>query len=399
MQISYRKRGTKWEYRFEIAKLDNKRTFITKCGFTTKKAAVEAGQKAWEEYHDSGQNFKPTELSVSDYLKYWIENYCKTNLKDTTIKTYEKKIRLYIEPDIGKYYLKSLTPSVLQQLINKRFNEGLSRNTLSVLKGILSNSLAYAVEPCKFIKQNPMAFVKLPLKRAVPESPANKKDRRPVTDDEWEQIIERFPEGEPSHIPLVLAYRCGLRLGEVFGLTWEDIDFDNSTLSVSRQVQYSDSNKAWIITSPKYDSCRTISLDSNTLALLKRTKEKLQKAKDYYAEHYIQLCLEGNKISSHGEPINLVCTRDSGEYIQPRIMQHVGRVIHGKNNKNSAPISEDWDFHSLRHTHATKLLEAGVPYPLIQQRLGHTKISMTERYVHATTAMEDKLKSTLCDIF
>lgn len=389
-----------WEYRFEAAPINGHRQQISQAGFRTKKEAEEAGAAALAEYDNAGQTFIPSELSFSDYLDYWIEEYCITNLKESTVSSYKKKIRLYIKPVLGTYRLKSLSSSVLQNFINDKFNEGFSRNTLTCLKGMLTGSLDYAVEPCQFIRQNPAVFVKLPLKRAVPNVPTREKKKRPVTKDEWRQIMQRFPEGTSAHIPLVLAYHCGLRLGEVFGLAWSDIDFENQTLSVNRQVQESDSNR-WKFTPPKYDSYRTISVDKKTMNLLQREKERQLHFKKVYDEYYTELYNENNYLttSENENPIDLIMRRENGEYIQPRIIQHVGRVIHGKDKKNAVPISTDWDFHSLRHTHITTLSEAGVPLPLIQQRAGHTKIEMTEKYTHVTDSMEKNFKKQLALLY
>ena len=68
-------------------------------------------------------------------------------------------------------------------------------------------------------------------------------------------------------MPLLLAYRCGMRLGEIFGLMWNDIDFAKGILSVNRQVQ--NHNDKWYLENPKYDSFRTIELDDITLSELK----------------------------------------------------------------------------------------------------------------------------------
>ena len=92
--------------------------------------------------------------------------------------------------------------------------------------------------------------------------------------------------------------------------------------------------------------------------------------------------------------------RENGTYISPRTMQHVGRVIHGKaekkRNNDNLVISENWDFHSMRHTHATMLLEAGIPLAAIQERLGHTNIDMTEHYTaHVTDTMRKNLADTI----
>ena len=78
-------------------------------------------------------------------MDFCLENYCKNNLKPATIINYQKKIRLHIKPALVQYKLKALSPTVLQQFITDKFNDEYSRNTLSVIKGILSNSLSYAV--------------------------------------------------------------------------------------------------------------------------------------------------------------------------------------------------------------------------------------------------------------
>lgn len=406
-----RKKEANWEFRFQTASTNGKQSYYSESGFRTKKEAAEAGAKAQSEYLCSGQVFIPSEMSVADYFDYWIKSYCETNLKETSVEGYKKKIRLYIKPAIGHYYLNSISPSVLQDFINTEFNEGFSRNTLSSIKGILSGAFEYAVEPCRFISSNPCISVKLPLKRAIPDTPSRKKVKRPVTNEEWEQIMARFPEGESSHIPLVLAYRCGLRLGEVFGLMWEDIDFENSTLRVDRQVQKNNETKAWRFVPPKYDSYRTISLDQDTLSLLKREHDKQQRAKVYYDTHYTQLYVHDERDTGHfidsgfmskeisARPVHMIMSRDSGEYIQPRIIQHVGRIIHGTYKEGYPVISADWDFHSLRHTHATMLYENGVPLSVIQKRLGHTKIHMTEKYTHVTEKMENDLLEKLSTLY
>ena len=394
------KRGNYWQYRFEGAIVDGKRKWISKSGFRTKADALTAGAKAQAEYEDAGQTFKPSEMSVADYFDYWIDAYCKVNLKDTTVEGYQKKIRLYIKPAFGNYYLKSITPSIIQDFINDKFNEGFSRNTLVSIKALLSGAFDYAVEPCQFIKFNPATAVRMPSKRAEPNNPTRKKIKRPVTDEEWQKIMNRFPEGEPAHIPLTLAYTTGMRLGEIFGLQWEDIDFENNLITINRQVQRLEGEEYWSFTPPKYDSYRTIAVDHNTMQLLKREHDKQIKAKAYYDEYYIELYDDSGKLCTHGTHIvHMVMIRESGEYIQPRIMQHVGRIIHGVYNKNNPCISKDFDFHSLRITHASTLLSNGVPLPLIQERLGHTKIDMTEHYTKPTEKMKSDLLQTISKLY
>lgn len=402
--IYYRNRGTKakpnWQYRFEGAPINGKRKEISKCGFKTKADAVAAGTKAYNEYQSSGQVFKDSNTSYSDFLDYWIKEYCIVNLKSTTVEGYQKKIRLYIKPYLGMYRLTALTPVALQSFINDRFNEGFSRNTLTVIKGIISKSLNYAVTTMRLLQFNPMDCVKLPAPRAHSKVPTRKKDRDVVTPEQIRLIFERFPDGHPSHLPLLLAYRCGLRLGEVFALTWSDIDLKGHTIDINKQVQMIGETNLWTLTPPKYDSYRVIDIDSSVVDALSREAERQSKAQEFYAEFYQWNYLDkNNQLNSGAEDssiIQLIMVRENGTYITPRTMQHVGRVIHGKANGSDVAISENWDFHSMRHTHATMLLEAGIPLAAIQERLGHTNIDMTEHYTaHVTDSMRENLSAVL----
>ncbi|MCI2059132.1 MAG: site-specific integrase, partial [Oscillibacter sp.] len=145
----------------------------------------------------------------------------------------------------------------------------------------------------------------------------------------------------------------------------------------------------------------------DTALVLQREKDKQTRARAYYDDVYTQMTILNTAEDSImdegilstdpiGAPVYMVMTRENGEFIQPRILQHVGRIIHGTYKQDMPVISADWDFHSLRHTHATALLEAGVPLAIIQKRLGHTNIEMTEHYTdHVTETMERDFQSKL----
>lgn len=391
------KRGTKWRYRFQIASSDGKRKYESKSGFATQKEAYAEGVKAKAKYDSTGVIFHPKEMSFKDYLDYWIELYCEKNCSKTTIYSYQKRIRLYILPKLGKYSIHQLTPAALQEFMNNLVASGMSRNTITDIKGILSNSLSYAVLPLQYIESSPMIYVKVPKMKAVK---SNTKNHIFVEADVWQKVIERFPEGHTSHIPLMIGYHCGLRLGEVFGLCWKDIDFENKTLKVERQVQMDNDTKKWRLVPPKYNSCRILDLDDEIIELLQREQQRRTDAKRYYKEFYCTLYENNGYIDSSGEPIDLIMVRENGTYIQPRTMQHVMRVVHGKANKTDPAISEKFDFHSLRHTHATMLFQAGIPLPAIQKRLDHANLNITEIYTdHVTEQMNTQLKTTLNKMF
>ena len=387
-QVTCMKRGNFWQYRFEGAKIGGKRKRFTKGGFVTKKEAMQAGTKALAEYNNSGLSFVPSEISFSDYLDFWLNEYCQINLKDSSCLNYRKKIKNHIRPALGHYKLKSLSPIVLQAFLNEKFNTGYSRNTLVVLKSILSGCLTYAVEPLGLIQINPILMVKLPFSRAIAKTPTRKKERIIITQEKWKQIITRFPYGHSCHIPLLLAYRCGLRLGEAFAVTWEDVDFKNHTLSINKQVQ--NINGFWTFCNPKYDSFREIKLDDFILETLWKAKEQQERARLYYNEYYTHLYENhGHQLVTKGDDtskeIRLINVRENGTYVQPRVMQHCSRVIHYDMGYKS------FDFHSLRHTHTTMLLENGANIKDVQHRLGHKNIQVTlQIYAHLTEKMENR---------
>ncbi len=396
-EVTCMKRGKTWQYRFEGASINGKRQRFSKGGFPTKKEAQEAGNKAMAEYNNSGLSFVPSEISFSDYLDYWLKEYCQINLKEGTCEGYEKKINNHIRPALGKYRLKTLTPAILQQFINEKFNQGYSRNTLIDLKSLLSGSLSYATDTAKFIKTNPIHGVKIPSPRAKAQTPTRKKVREIVTPDQWRTIIQRFPYGHSCYIPLLLAYRCGLRLGEAFAIDIKrDIDLEKGTLAVNQQVQWL--NGHWTFTEPKYDSFRVIKLDRHMLAELIKVIDRQERAEVFYAEYYTHLYENSQRqiVTEQEEgcrEIHMLSVRENGTYVQPRVMAHCGRVIHYELG------FKNYDYHSLRHTHATMLIERGAYLKDVQDRLGHKDMRVTlEIYTHLTEKMQNQSIDILNDI-
>lgn len=384
------KRGNKWEYRFEVASVDGKRKFVQKSGFATKKDAIAVGTDAMNRYNGTGIIFQPSEIGFADFILEWLESI-KLTVKPTTYTNYQKKINNHIIPSLGRYKLKSITSPMLQKLINDMYENEYSRNSLSVVKGILSSSLDYAVEPMHYITSNPMSHVKLPSTR-IHTAKSRQSPHVYISKEDMEIIFQRFPEKSTAHIPLMLGYKCGLRLGEAFGLWWEDIDLDNKTISVKRQIQWKEKDKSdsssesyWYFTAPKYESYRTITIDDKLCDLLKREKARQEKAKAYYDDLYCHNYMDDtNRLNQEGRgsEINLLCLEECGKYSQPRIMQHTSAVI----NKT---LGIKFDFHSLRHTHCSMLLESGVKPKYVQERLGHKNIQVTLNiYQHLTDSMQ-----------
>lgn len=388
--VRTRKRGKYWEYEFDAAKVAGKRNRISKSGYKTKAEAVAAGAAAMAEYNSSGIKFIPSEMSYADFLDYWIESYCLITLKKTTLDNYKKRIKAHIKPSLGAYKLTSLTTAGLQKFINSKIDAQYSLNTLSVLRGILTGSLQYAVRQ-NMLKNNPAREIRIPTERSTESLQLRSAPHRYLPPDVIEKIFERFPEKHPSHIPLMLGYRCGLRLGEAFAITWDCVDLEKGQIYINKQVQWNPAEQWWFFTNPKFNSFRTIDLDNSLLELLRRERKRQDKDRAYYEDMYtvyyendVRGLVTSPDQASSANPIELMLVRQDGSYIQARTMQHASSVIHYELGV------KDFTFHSLRHTHATMLAEAGMPQKYTQQRLGHKDISVTLKYyTHLTDKMSE----------
>ena len=388
--VRTRKRGKYWEYEFDAAKVAGKRNRISKSGYKTKAEAVAAGAAAMAEYNSSGIKFIPSEMSYADFLDYWMESYCLITLKKTTLDNYKKRIKSHIKPSLGAYKLTSLTTAGLQKFINSKIDAQYSLNTLSVLRGILTGSLQYAVRQ-NMLKSNPAREIRIPTERSTESLQLRSAPHRYLPPDVIEKIFERFPEKHPSHIPLMLGYRCGLRLGEAFAITWDCVDLEKGQIYINKQVQWNPAEQWWFFTNPKFNSFRTIDLDNSLLELLRRERKRQDKDRAYYEDMYtvyyendVRGLVTSPDQASSATPIELMLVRQDGSYIQARTMQHASSVIHYELGV------KDFTFHSLRHTHATMLAEAGMPQKYTPQRLGHKDISVTLKYyTHLTDKMSE----------
>lgn len=415
-ELNVRKRGTKWEYRFESARIDGKRRQISKGGFRTKKECLEAGTNALNQYNQAGSVFEPSEISVADYLDYWFDNYCKVNLKYGTQVQYSHIIKKHLKPSLGKFKLKTLTPSTLQSYANGLRLDGYSKSYISGILTVMKTALSYAVEPMQYISVNPMLMIR------HPKVERQSKELSVVDPNIWLRIITRFPEGSRYYIPLMIGYHCGLRISETFALTWDDIDLEKRTLSVNKQVikrnfgadirkETGEKRKRlehsmWYLSTTKtLSSNRTVKFDSALYLALK--KEKIRQAEnemkygEYYTIHTLKMETDEKGrptmriVPSHKSDgsilprIRLICVTENGCYTSTDTFKCCCRTIHRE-------IYPGFSYHALRHTHATILIENGADVKNVQARLGHSSVTTTmQTYVHDTDKMTEHSISIL----
>ena len=396
-KVRTRQRGDSWYYSYELATIGGKRKRKEVGGFATEQEAYDAGIKDKVKYDDGAPSVERKSTSVSDYLDYWYDNYVKINLKYNTQYNYEKAIRLHLKPGLGKYKLQNLTPIIIQEWLNKKALDGYSHSSLDNMKKILTGALKYAVYPAQLITYNPAVGVTIPKI----ETPVQNTDEKVLSDEELKTLLKRFPNGSPYYIMLMIGYYTGLRIGETLGLTWDNIDLDKQTITVDHTLTRSFGQNGWYgFGTPKTrSSFREVPIGITLTNVLHKHKlwqsENELKYGSYYRYCYTQEERNGNKVLLHltcsekavpvlATKVSMVCTHPNGEFIKPASFSYVTNIA-----KRELGIS--FSYHSLRHTHATRLIENGANIKDVQKRLGHSSIDTTmDTYSHATQKMAEE---------
>lgn len=395
MEGHTRKRGDKWYYSFEAASVDGKRKRIERVGGRTKKEAEAALRIALQEYNNAGLFFEPKQISITDYMEYWMQNYVRIECKPNTQRIYGDIINRHINPYIGQYKLNSVTAQTLQQHMNQLYAKGLSKNYLSNIHGVLSGSFHYAVEPGHFIKENPMIYVKMP-KCAFKKIDT---DHKIINTKDFNCIIDRFPYGSQYHILLMICFYTGLRISECTGLTWDRVDLEKRNITIDRIIVKHE-DKKWYLETPKtYSSYRTVPIGETLLDTLRKHRKWQLENRIKYGQFYKQYYMN-SKNNIYGTDntfdnkttdalIDFICTQENGTHVNPDLSRYCSRVI-------NYDLGIQFNFHALRHTHATILIESGAHMKDVQKRLGHSRLATTmDTYVKAS----EKMSTETVDIF
>lgn len=367
MRGHVRKRGSKWCIVVDIGKDENgkrKQKWIS--GFKTKKEAEAALADVIRQI-ETNTFIIPEKITFGEFLNYWLENYVKTNLSPTTAWGYESIITKHIQPVLGSIELQKLKPFHLQHYYNQKQGE-LSGKTLVQHHRVLHKALDYAYK-MQLIRSNPANAVETPK--------AKKYKARILTMEEIKKLLEALKETE-LEVPINVALALGLRRGELLGLKWEDINFEEGTVEIKRNLVRAGTKL--VLKEPKSEtSIRTLKLSKNLLTMLKNHRKRQLELK----------LLLGNEYKDNG----FVFCKPNGEPINPSTFSHQFDDFLKKNNL------PDIRLHDLRHTNATLMLKSNIPAKVASSRLGHSTVSITlDLYSHVLTDMEEEAAAKIDEI-
>lgn len=318
-----------------------------------------------------GEKSQAGGTTLSEWLDQWLELYARPTVKLSTYCSYEVYIRGHIRPQIGGLYLNTVTTDDLQRFFIERSQsgnlvdaKGLSPKTLANLRNMLHLAFAQAVKE-KMILDNPVEGVRLP--KAV------RHEMRVLDPDEQNSLMQAARMApEASAFGIIFDLFTGLRIGELCGLRWENVNMQDRSFKVCETRNRLPNHDPSIEASTSVCTVKTTKTDHSRRTVF--LMEGLYK--DFVVYHDIQMSrmkrCPGYNIEGY------VFCQDNGMPYEPRTYQDLF-----KRCVKQAGIA-DANFHSLRHTFATRCLEQGMDVVALSKILGHAAPSITmDKYGHA----------------
>lgn len=324
-----------------------------------------------------GRVADPSKETVGQFLERWLRDYAANSVRPSTLASYAIVIRRHIIPAIGSLRLRDLQTGHLQRLYREKLEGGradgkeggLSGRYVAYMHSILHNALDQAVKE-GLLPRNPADAARKPRVRG--------REIRPLTREE-QAVFLRGAKDDELFAAWFLLLATGLRRGELLGLRWGDVDLDGAVLHV-RQAVVPLHGRA-VISDVKTDAGRrSVSLPREAVRILRRHHAAQAERKlalgAAYQDHDLVFCY------ADGRPWDPRAFSRRFE----RLMKRLGLGGH--------------TLHDLRHTHATRLLEAGVNPKAVQERLGHASVGVTlDVYSHVLPSLQrevaDKIDAIL----
>ena len=313
-------------------------------------------------------------LRFSEFTEIWKRDYGSKELAPTTYKRYCRMLETRLLPYFGHFYINKIKPTDIMkfydllekdtQLVRKSGNNGektkkpLSGKTILEHHRLLRAMLHKAVY-WQLIVANPAERVQAPK--------ARKPKRRSYDDDQTKILLKNLEllsiEDTKYKVAIILTIFTGVRLGELMGLEWQDVDFKNGIISINRSSQYLSDMGVFTKTPKTESSIREIAIPKFIISLLEEYKLWYEEQKSIYGELWTNS--DRLFVQADGKPMHPSST-------SKWFVRYVSTI--------GLPVI---NFHGLRHTNASLLVAQNVDIAVISARLGHAQISTTlDFYVH-----------------
>ncbi len=312
---------------------------------------------------EEGSKVKPSDMTVNEHFDQWFENVAENRYSYKTVENYRGIIAFDVRPLIGHVQLSDLQPRHIQSVFVAMAARGVCSNTRRRLYSVISTALDCAVA-WETLEMNPMARVEMPRREV--------KEMRAMSKEEVGRFLAVTDKGRHAEY-FRTSVVTGMRPGELAGLRWEDVDFEDGTISVQRSLVWKGRVvDGWILLSPKTErGRRQITIPKslgNALAELRKRQEEVRHR-------------AGDKYQNHG----FIFADNRGRPVHPKqFVKYVFKVALVR-----AGLPRTIRLYDLRHTSATLLLKDGEHLKVVSERLGHSNVRITlEIYVHVLPGMQ-----------
>ena len=362
-----KREGVGWEARFYDDK-GKRHSVYGKTQTEVRKKLAEALSMVG--VHDGNEG---DDLTVGQWLVIWPRDFLG-NVKPGTAINYEMTLRVHVIPALGEIPLIDLKTPPIQRLYNKKLLEGLSPKSIKNLHGCLHKALDIAVK-IGYIPKNPSSACILPR--------VNQAEIHPLDTPDLSKLMESM-KGHEYEALIMVALFTGMRSGELLGLTWDCVDFENGLIRVNKQlVQPRKRGEKFSYGTLKNDKPRTLTPAPFVINVLREHKD----------QQLAQKKAAGSDWNDGGFP-NLVFTHPDGSHLsQPTAWKILQKIL-------VAAGLEAHRFHDLRHTYVVNAFRAGDDVKTVQQNAGHYSAAFTlDRYAHVTETMHRESANRMQNFF